>query len=129
MNLHPSNQITCAIHQTWCLAQLHSLLLCWHRKFVVDIFDASRFSPETLWRQAPVSIHLAKKQKSPETTRDAARLLPDESSTAGSQHAVNGETLLRLLAIQLVGLILFAWALVDDLIFYLARSSFKTHKV
>jgi hypothetical protein len=82
--------------------------LFFHRKFVVDIFDASRFSPETLWRQAPVSFHLAEKQKSPETTRDAARLLPDESSTAGGQHAVNGETLLRLLAIQLVGLIMFA---------------------
>jgi hypothetical protein len=107
----------------------HSLLLCCDRKFVVDIFDASLFSSETLWRQAPVSIHLAEKQKSPETTRDAARLLPDESSSTGGQHAVNGEKLLVLLVIQLVGLILFVWALVDDLIFYLARSSFKTHKV
>lgn len=64
--------------------------------FRPPIFLMSR-SSETLWRQASVSLHIAEKQKSPATSRDAARLFPNEGDTAGGQHAVNGKEICQFL--------------------------------
>lgn len=92
MDSLPSNLTTFHIHQIWCLAQFPFAFIARDRKFLVNILSHSgRFSSETLRRQTSVSLHLAKKQKSPEATGDAARLLPNKSSTARCQHAVNGE--------------------------------------